>query len=49
MVVTSKLATLKELQTFYSLEDAYNMLEIAMVNNHNERELTKGAESGNRS
>ena len=47
--MSRKLATLKELQTFYSLEDAYNLLEIVMVDNHNEREMTKGAESGNRS
>jgi hypothetical protein len=47
VLVSRKLATLKELQTFYSLEDAYNMLEIVMVDNHNERELTK-EQNGNR-
>jgi len=47
--VSRKLATLKELQTFYSLEDAYNLLEIVMVDNHNERMMTEEANRGNRS
>lgn len=47
VLVSRRLATLKELQTFYSLEDAYNMLEIIMVDNHNEHELTK-EQNGNR-
>jgi hypothetical protein len=34
------MATLKELQTFYGAEDAYNLLEVAAVNNFN-RSITK--------
>jgi hypothetical protein len=38
------MATLMELQTFYSVEDAYNMLEIAIVDAHNTRLLREAAE-----
>ena len=36
MIVSRKLATLAELQTIYGLEDAYDLLEIIHVDNHNE-------------
>lgn len=37
MVVSSKMATLRELQEFYSMEDALDMAEVIRVNNANER------------
>jgi hypothetical protein len=36
VIVSRQLATLHELQTIYGLEDAYDMLEIILVDNHNE-------------
>lgn len=36
-LVSAKAATLFELQTVYSVEDAYNLLEIVNVDHHNER------------
>lgn len=36
IVVSRRLATLHELQTIYSAEDAYDMLEIITVDNHNQ-------------
>lgn len=38
-LVSAGKATLYELQTAYSIEDAYNMLEIVSVDHHNERVL----------
>lgn len=35
VVVSHKYATLKELQTDYSLEDMHDLLEIIQVDNHN--------------
>lgn len=35
-LISAKLATLHELQTVYGLEDAYNLLEILIVDRHNE-------------
>lgn len=40
-IITHKLATLYELQTIYSYEDALDMYEVICVNNYNERELMK--------
>ena len=37
MVISNKMATLGELDTIYSVEDVYLMLEIIAVNNHNRR------------
>lgn len=34
-------ATLKELQTFYSLEDVYDMLEVLNVDVHNRERIEK--------
>jgi hypothetical protein len=34
-------ATLRELQEYYSLEDAYIMAEIVQVDNYNETEANK--------
>ena len=39
VVVSSKFATLYELQTIYSYEDMIDMYEIVLVNNYNERKL----------
>lgn len=38
-LISAKLATLYELQTVYSLEDAYNLLELLIVDRFNERAL----------
>jgi hypothetical protein len=35
------MATLHELQTVYGAEDMYNMLEVLVVDNYNERILSK--------
>ena len=36
VIITRRLATLYELQTVYSLDDAADLYEIAAVNNYNE-------------
>jgi len=36
VIITRRLATLHELQTVYSLDDAADLYEIAAVNNYNE-------------
>ena len=36
VIVTRRLATLHELQTVYSIDDAVDLYEIAAVNNYNE-------------
>jgi hypothetical protein len=36
-LVSSRLATLHELQTVYGLEDAYDLLELLSVDGYNER------------
>ncbi len=41
MIVSRKLATLGELQTIYGTEDAYDLLEIITVDNHNEEAAVK--------
>lgn len=38
-IVSSRLATLAELQSVYSAEDAYNFLEIISINNYNEAKI----------
>ena len=38
-IISHKLATLYELQTIYSYEDALDLYEIIAVNNHNENIL----------
>lgn len=38
-ILSHKLATLYELQTIYSYEDALDLYEIIAVNNHNENIL----------
>jgi len=40
-VANARLATLHELQTIYSLEDAHNLAEIVMVSAENERRAHK--------
>ena len=44
MILSHKAATLHELQTVYSLEDVYDMIEVLMVDNHNQEVLQKAAE-----
>lgn len=39
--MAAKMATLRELSTFYSLEDVYLMLEILSVDVHNARLIAK--------
>jgi hypothetical protein len=39
--VTRRLATLHELQTIYSLEDLYDLMEIASVEAYNRRLIDK--------
>jgi hypothetical protein len=41
-LISAKLATLNELQTVYSLEDAYLLYEIINVNSYNERMVRNG-------
>ena len=36
VIITRRLATLHELQTVYSIDDAADLYEIAAVNNYNE-------------
>lgn len=45
-VVNSKLATLAELDTVYSLEDMWDLLEINSVNIHNQNVIAKGNNDG---
>jgi hypothetical protein len=40
-IVSSKQATLRELQEYYSLEDAYKILEVLQVDAHNRRVMRK--------
>jgi hypothetical protein len=40
-VISSKLATLHELQTVYGVEDLYNLLEIVAVDNYNQMLASK--------
>ena len=35
-IITERFATLNELKTIYSLEDAYDLWEVIMVNRYNE-------------
>lgn len=42
------MATLRELQTYYSYEDALDMAEVVMVNNYNEDLLMKAAQQKNK-
>ena len=44
MVVSSRLATLRELQTDYGVLDVYNLAEIISVDAHNARALQEAAE-----
>ena len=41
VVVSRRLATLHELQTVYGLADLHDMLEIILVDSHNERIATE--------
>lgn len=43
MIINRKLATLDDLQTRYSYEDALNLLEIIQVNDYNEYLLMEDA------
>lgn len=43
-MISSGKATLHELQTIYSEEDLYDLLEIIVVDAHNQRTLNKRAE-----
>jgi len=41
VVISKNLATLKELEEYYSLEDAYMLADIVKINNYNEWVMTK--------
>lgn len=43
-LISEKYATLYELQTVYSLEDAYNMADVIKVNNYNAWAQSKESE-----
>ena len=36
VLISKRLATLKDLETYYSLEDVFNLIEIVQVDNYNE-------------
>ena len=40
-IVSARLATLRQLQTVYGVEDAYTLLEIIAVDSHNQRIINK--------
>jgi hypothetical protein len=44
-VISHRLATLHELQTFYGAEDLYGMLEIIAVDTHNQHVMQSQRES----
>lgn len=39
MIISKRLATLKELNTFYGIEDVLNMMEIITIDAYNEHQL----------
>jgi hypothetical protein len=41
VIVSRKLATLNELQTVYGPQDEYDLCEIIMVDNENERRMAR--------
>ncbi len=41
IVVSSKLATLHELDTVYGVLDLYNLLEVVMIDSHNRQVASK--------
>lgn len=43
MLLTERMATLKELQTYYGAEDAYDMLEVCIVRAYNDA-IAQGAD-----
>ena len=43
-IVAEKLATLRELQTVYTLEDAFDLWEVIAVTRHNEHLAVKAAQ-----
>lgn len=42
MIISKRLATLHELDTVYGAEDLWNLIEIAIVDNHNESIANQG-------
>jgi hypothetical protein len=42
MIVSSRVATLRELQTVYGLEDLYNLAEVVVVDRHNVNAVNNG-------
>ncbi|MDE7065603.1 MAG: hypothetical protein K2O70_09080 [Desulfovibrionaceae bacterium] len=46
MIVGERLATLRELEEYYSYEDALNLAEIALVRAHNEEAALKAQHKG---
>jgi hypothetical protein len=46
MIVSADKATLRELQTDYGLEDAYDLAEIILVDSHNRATARKSKANG---
>ena len=47
ILVSSKMATLHELQTVYGMKDAYDMMEILYIDNQNQQIANRKARNGN--
>ncbi len=46
-VLSSGMATLRDLDEHYSVEDCYDLLEVSGVNNQNARDVRKAREKSN--
>lgn len=44
-VLSTRMATLHELDTVYGVEDVYDMLEVVSIDAHNQRVMNRKAES----
>jgi len=47
ILISTKMATLHELQTVYGMEDVMDMLEILMVDNKNRQTMERAARANN--
>jgi hypothetical protein len=45
-IISKKLATLKDIQTFYTYEDCLDLLDIVLVDVHNENIMLEDIENG---
>ncbi len=46
LIISKKLATLKELEEYYSLEDVINLLEIVEIDCYNEYKQAESVKNG---